>query len=862
MPVGRTDVAYVPALTPEEEAALAAEQAAAAPPPQTTMYQPSSPPPAEPVAAPAAAPVDQTTMYQPSAPPPAAEPAPAPGAGSATEPQGGNDAVYMAAPPSLTSWNRVDPAATSPAYQPAEPPASTLSPSSQDMAVADSLFHLGLNSAGSPAGSAPAPESATKTTRDLSAQPAPLPKPGVASGLSSLYAGEVAPVKTTADPNANTGGGESITDMLGRSFGLNPQDREQDMYNQMWSNVSTRGGDVLGRATRAGGELAGRFLMDQLNFQKDRAGELFGSGGGLLADQVRFQADMANRLVRSADDVWRAAEDVVGPAGNTLRQIQSTTNPLGQALAENVVDPLGAAKDRAVTHLNLGEVSDDAADFFNRGAARVQGLTEGTSSPGDTLLDLINVPLPSFGQPSPGRREIDLNQPDWTWLLTPGAVAREAGFRLGAEGRRIAEEEGAAQAQRARGAALASRARGDNPLAAALAAARPLAQDARLALRDLPLGADDMRDAIYLPQAPAFDQAGGSESRTPERVASGTTGTVRTSGAQQQDAGPSLLDRARDAVGGLLPGGDAPAPVAYDPLSSAYVPREPGAAPEVDPSLLQRAREAATEARNWAAGMGLPDVNLPSLPIPDISLPGGAPASRGGPSTGGSSAGASDPLQQVFTEQQSGATRSATQPEGTTVAQEAGTNWIKDASGNYVGLVDPATGEYVMLPANATNAEKQALVDGILTSTATNPAPGPATATTSQTPTGTSIGTATGTSNSGSTTSGTSSNGNSGGATSSNGSTARKSRSSDTSYDDDGEDDSAPLRLEDFIQDFDGDGTISKRDRMQGKKAFEQAKAARSKQRRGKTGFPFNERRSALGQQIAKDVADALAGKG
>lgn len=144
MPVGRTTVAYAPAeppqLTPEEEAALAAEQAAAAPAPapveQTVMYQPSSPPPAEPVEAPVAAP--EMVMYQPSSPHPAeTAPAPAPvaepaPAGYATEPVGGNDSVYMAAPPpSTSSYNRVDPAATSPAYQPAEP-YSSVSPQVTD----------------------------------------------------------------------------------------------------------------------------------------------------------------------------------------------------------------------------------------------------------------------------------------------------------------------------------------------------------------------------------------------------------------------------------------------------------------------------------------------------------------------------------------------------------------------------------------------------------------------------------------------------------------------------------------------------------------------------------------------------------
>ncbi|MCA9878176.1 MAG: hypothetical protein KC442_10350, partial [Thermomicrobiales bacterium] len=676
---------------------------------------------------------------------------------------------------------------------------------------------------------------------------------------------------------------------------------------------------------------------------------------------------------------------------------------------------LGADKERLTS---LAErLASDAGDAAGRGGTRVRNVIDATESPGDVLLDFMNVPMPSFDRETPQRRERDLNNPDWSWLLTPGAVAQQAGFEAGSFLRDRAEAGASAQSQRAKGAALGARMAGGNPLDMALAATGSLLGNG---VPPLPSpGGDGTRDMIYIPREPGFtvepisptdlvQTIQGLTPRDPDQVLTGTTGNVRTSSGAQQENDFSWLDRFRT----MLPGGDELPPVAYDPLSSAYVPREPGAE-EIDPAIIERARAAADAAKQWASGLSWPEAtrpnidlagmvgnyqpSAPSIGFPDIHLPGidlgslsvGLPSRGGGqpidanamymplppaetigngeaplvmrradmPSVGNGQAplavrradpaalsavnpnalsmpltpeptlldqargvagnaaqwvgervpdvilpnidlpnvslpgrgpdpyvqagdmydpnrrvpinqpgtgpgGNAAPLDEVFTDQQaqrSGA-RSTTQPEGTNVTEKNGVQWVLGANGNYRGLVDPATGEYVTWPEDATPDQIEALIASVITPpAAANTAPGPATSspvtTTASARSGSSV----------STTSRSTSNGG-GGSPRSDSSTGRESRSSDTSDSyDDGDD--APLRLEDFIQDFDGDGVISKRDRMQGKKAFEEAKAARSKKRRGKTrsrktndGFPFDRQPSPIRSTVLNAIAASQQG--
>lgn len=723
--------------------------------------------------------------------------------------------------------------------------------------------------------------------------PTGMPKAGIAGGLSSLYAGEVEP---SQDEGAGYGG--SVGDMVARSFGLNPDDPKDNLYQQFVNSMYRQGGDVLGHSIRGAGDILGGTAKIGANVL-----------GMTLRNEQRRWLDPLLNIDDTGSGLWNAAEAIIGPHGTGLRQVQSTFDPLGTGIAERVTDPLGAAKDAVGAakddFFNFAGATKDAAvsgaqRTADQAATTTADVTNGRRSLGDALLDAMNYPLPSLGLPTPQPRDIDLSDPEWSWLLTPGAVAREAGLELGQEGRRLVDEAKMRGDQVARGSNLRAR-----------LANAPTLDDAMTAVRSIDLPSVRLPESLgaYVPGDPgqsrvdpalmqqARDAANAAKAwavgldlpdvtlptpggerytpRLPDGVIQGITDRLPDVNLPDINL-PGGAEPMRGVVGGgIAPNvgnGGAPltirrtGPEGIDP-NALYMPLPP------EPSILDRARSAGSDVvqgiTDRLPDVTLPGATLPNVDLPDISLPGrGTP--RGGPGTGGRSAGATpatDPLQQVFTEQQSGATRTATQPEGTSLAQEAGADWIKDANGNYVGLVDPNTGEYVMLPANATNEEKQAIVNGILSATPSNPAPGPATATQSASPTATTTGTSTGSPNSGSSTSETRSNGTSGGSGSSGTSTGRKSRSSDTSYDDDGED--TPLKLEDFIQDFDGDGVISKRDRMQGKKAFEQAKMARSKQRRGKTtrknsakNFPFNDRRSALGQQIARDVADALAGKG
>jgi hypothetical protein len=80
----------------------------------------------------------------------------------------------------------------------------------------------------------------------------------------------------------------------------------------------------------------------------------------------------------------------------------------------------------------------------------------------------------------------------------------------------------------------------------------------------------------------------------------------------------------------------------------------------------------------------------------------------------------------------------------------------------------------------------------------------------------------------------------------------------------------APLKPEAFFQNFDSDGTIGKRDGAMGSQAFEQAKVARSKKRRGKKGrtttrkgtsqFPFDREPSPIRQNVLNAIQQSQRG--
>lgn len=934
MPTGRTTVAYQPTqLTEEEAAAIAAEQAAA----YGSDYAPAEAPPAEPVAAPA----PQTTMYQPSSPPPAAAPVDTGGVAYASEPVGGNDSISKV--PESQGYGTAYYTSSPEPYQPAQPPPMWSSPSPQ---VNDSQFALTPSEARDPFG--------TNQGQTVAYSPAQKSK-----GDAEFAAGNTSSVNMTEGSLRDRMG-----DNLGRSLGLNPNDPNEDMYNQATRRLYDWAGDRLPEVGRTVAGTVGREIPRAINQMyldplRTLASPLTGAGNlsGPLSNLIRAEAGLV--------------EDVLGPHGNLLRQIQSTADPLGEAISGLTQPKTDALRD-------LVEEGKQNWDTFND---RTGNLIEGKEDVGQAVDDFLSFPLPSFGQEAPQAVDPHNVPMDLTLPLKVGGIMRGLGFEAGAAGRAKVDEalggetaqalttSAAEAAQRGRGAAIGARMRGGTPLDAAMAAAGAVLPES---LPSIPSGT--LRDLVpvetidksykappvapsspgkvsnYTPRnpdapTPVVVPARSNEifqndipwpwrrDEEPTEPVAGSTGSVRTSSTVTD---PKVIQRAREAAAaaknwaaGLdmpdvnlpsinLPSyqpaeptlGEgaplnirraspqqtveegAPLPVRRTPMpprtveeGSQLVVRRAGDETPIwggiDPNALYMPEapppSLMDRARNTVSGLvpdSLPDVSLPDVDLPDVTLPnvglpgrgGESTTAQGGPGTGGRSAPSeTDPLQQVFTEQQSGATRTATQPEGTSLAQEAGANWIKDANGNYVGLVDPNTGEYVMLPANATNEEKQAIVDGILSATPSNPAPGPATASQPTTATGTTTSNtsnSTGNASGGSTTSGSSGNSNSGGSTSGGGSTGRRTRSSNESYDDE---DTAPLKLDDFIQDFDGDGVISKRDRMQGKKAFEEAKAARSKKRRGKTtsrknstnNFPFNRPPSPIRTQVLNAIAES-----
>lgn len=697
------------------------------------------------------------------------------------------------------------------------------------------------------------------------------------------------------DPAANR-------DALGRVLGLEPDPSKDpdnaDMANQIARNLNDLAGDTLGALWENQKAGAGKLLSHLPQAVMDV--EKFGAGA-LYNATLRPLTWAAGKLDGDPSDL--------GPLGWTPRQLQSNLDPVadtvGRLVSEKIIDfgPDSSAGDFAQ------EAADQAGKWWQDNPPE--------SWPSTALRDIVRR-----GEEHP---EAATAFEGGLQTLSDLVASIDTTIDAKAPPLRTAVNR---QAQTARGAALGSAARGNGLLDRARDAVQSVQGIERPAFQmpDIHLNADyllrspdevvtpEMRQraaeaasaakqwaagigtpdinlppidvaglvADYLPRSPDVDlpDINLPDVRMPGRdwLPAGAEERARDVLSQARgwidgvdlpnDGLPEDVQGLRDAVTDLVRpsvrNGRAPITVRRSPDGQAIDPNAmymPEAAPA---SFLDQARSAGSDVVQGIADrlpsslpdVSLPNVDLPAMTMPKIGRPGRAERPQGGPGTGGRSAGVpSDPLQQVFTEQQSGATRSATQPEGTSVAQEAGANWIKDANGNYVGLVDPATGEFVMLPANASNAEKQKIVNSILATTAPSAAPGLATAAPASPATAAATSATTGSGNSGPTTSGSRSNGSGGGLAASGAPGGRTTRSSD---------DDAPLKLEDFIQDFDGDGTISKRDRMQGKQAFEQAKAARSKKRRGKTTsrkgeaqFPFNRQDSPIRKQVLGAIAES-----
>jgi hypothetical protein len=329
-----------------------------------------------------------------------------------------------------------------------------------------------------------------------------------------------------------------------------------------------------------------------------------------------------------------------------------------------------------------------------------------------------------------------------------------------------------------------------------------------------------------------------------------------------------------------------PAPPPYDPLSSAYPVSDPS--PSLGAQLGQWGGDRLNDVRGILPEYEVspPNVSLPTggdvraLPdrlstaiqgvqMPHVSLPGGLPGATPStpapsPATGWNAA---------RTALEGNAAPTATPDGEVTISHEAGVDWVKNAQGEYVGLVDPSTGEPVRFPDGSSDEEKDAFVAQLR-------AKAPAA---EQTPTTTTSDTAPiktigaepdyavespteETSSSGGGNQGTYSNEYSNDYANDYANSFSRSdygydydartgsgRSYD-SYDDDGD---ADLNLEDFLKDFDGDGTIGSKDRSLAKKAMLSARRKRGKSK-SSSFDPFNRPESPLRTQILDELDAAL----
>nr|MBA3584386.1 hypothetical protein [Gemmatimonadota bacterium] len=164
----------------------------------------------------------------------------------------------------------------------------------------------------------------------------------------------------------DTRGPYALTDNLARVIGLDPDDPNTDMANQLARNLYDFTGDRLGESAKGWAEMAG-FAPEYLRRMAQP----------LRSVAARFPA---SDLLSAAGESWGTVEDIVGPHGVGLRQAQSTFDAPGAALAENVRDPLQEG---------LGRIDSPAYGEYETLRDRF-GAEQAT--PKD-LTDLINAPF-------------------------------------------------------------------------------------------------------------------------------------------------------------------------------------------------------------------------------------------------------------------------------------------------------------------------------------------------------------------------------------------------------------------------------------------------------------------------------------
>jgi hypothetical protein len=165
----------------------------------------------------------------------------------------------------------------------------------------------------------------------------------------------------------------SKTDALGRLLGLDPTNRSLDMANQIARNVSDWGGDQLGMSAEEITHPAelGNFLTTEAR----GAGNILGDIPGRVADFAGAEGlDPFN---------YGGLEDLVGPLGNTLRQAQSSFNPVGDA-AGYLRDAAGAAKDE-VFNPSVEAWQSGAGAYFDKSyQGQRAAIDAGLVPPGET----------------------------------------------------------------------------------------------------------------------------------------------------------------------------------------------------------------------------------------------------------------------------------------------------------------------------------------------------------------------------------------------------------------------------------------------------------------------------------------------
>jgi hypothetical protein len=719
------------------------------------------------------------------------------------------------APPPASSYGVSDPPSSNPAY----PSASDSSPSGRSFAEA-----TGLSEAGLPSEDAELRE----RERELRARYTPPPPPSRGGPLDAVGALMGGAGQTLSDARS---GIEHPEEALATTFGFDPANPETDVTSQLSGAVSDFLGDSADELLRTGGRIGAT------------AGDIFWRGGRNLA---------APFVGTGPGTVVGDLEDLTGYLGMPLRQAQSTTNPLGAWAAEHLRDPSVALADEAMN-----------------------------TAVGDKITDFMNFPLPSFGMPAPSSDDALLARMTG---INPQKAGQDAGLKL--------RGELDAMQQRGRGAGLRASLDGANQrdvLAAALQGGLSGATPPSLSL-------DPLRDAVAGTQA---------------RYAPGPD-SLPTPDPAMLDGGAHfdmsfLWNGDRAAEMQALYGVEPPAAGPLDQIGQWGGDRlndVRGVLPQYEVSPPNVAMPAGLgqwggdRLNDVQGAIGDYAVSPPSVSLPDLSLPTGdavrAQAGRigtaiqglprpgadhtavgtmsGAPAFGWDAArtalqgggATNDPLAQVFAED------AAANPDGeVTISNEAGVDWVKNAQGEYVGLVDPSTGEPVRFPDGSSDAEKDAFVAEIR---AKAPAAEQPPATASDTAPIKTIGAepdytvespAEETYSSGGGNQGSYSSNNYANDYSSSFSKddygydydARKS--SGYSYDDD-DDGGFDLKLEDFLKDFDGDGTIGSKDRSMAKKAFMSARSKRGKKAKSSSFDPFNRPESPLRTQILDELDAAL----